>query len=163
MSKQDAPAQPPSYQEAVTTGGSNKKAGGLQVPEIPADRRRSMEDEHRSLPRGWVRQYDDRNHHQFFVDTNADPPRSIWHHPYDDEDYLSTLDSDERERIQEEEDSRRRPLTPGSIDEKHSPDSKSGRQSSSAEQFPSSLPQRPDPNHKKCKSSLVVRVPQCVD
>ena len=75
MSKQDAPAQPPSYQEAVTTGGSNKKAGGLQVPEIPADRRRSMEDEHRSLPRGWVRQYDDRNHHQFFVDTNADPPR----------------------------------------------------------------------------------------
>lgn len=39
---------------------------------------------------------------QFFVDTNAKPPRSIWHHPYDDDQYLSSLSTEERERIQEE-------------------------------------------------------------
>lgn len=60
-----------------------------------------MEDEGRPLPKGWVRQYDDQSHHQFFVDTASNPPRSIWHHPYDDEDYLSTQSSEERERIQE--------------------------------------------------------------
>jgi len=37
---------------------------------------------------------------QFFVDTNAKPARSIWHHPYDDDEYLSTLSSSERERVQ---------------------------------------------------------------
>lgn len=62
-----------------------------------------MEDEHRSLPEGWVRQWDDKEQHQFFVDTKATPPRSIWHHPYDDDTYLSTLSSEQRERIQEEE------------------------------------------------------------
>lgn len=59
-----------------------------------------MEDEGRPLPQGWVRQYDPENHHQFFVDTTRDPPRSIWHHPYDDDEYLSTLDPKERQRIQ---------------------------------------------------------------
>ena len=116
-----------------------------------------------------MRQFDDRQNHQFFVDTTADPPRSIWHHPYDDEDYLSTLNAEERERIQEEEDSRRRPLTPASIDEKHSSDSK-GSKSSSAEHahFPANLPERPgkhateDPNRKKCKSSLVLCMPQFI-
>jgi hypothetical protein len=58
-----------------------------------------MEDESRNLPPGWVRQYDSKSHHQFFVDTRASPPRSIWHHPYDDELYLSTLSSSEREQI----------------------------------------------------------------
>lgn len=60
-----------------------------------------MEDENRDLPRGWVRSYDPKSNHQFFVDTRTDPPKSIWHHPYDDEEYLSTLSSEERERIQE--------------------------------------------------------------
>ena len=60
-----------------------------------------MEDEARELPEGWIRQYDTKEHHQFFVDTRAKPPRSIWHHPYDDEQYLSTLTSEERERLQE--------------------------------------------------------------
>ena len=60
-----------------------------------------MEDEARDLPIGWVRQYDSENAHQFFVDTTTSPPRSIWHHPYDDEEYLTTLPSEERERIQE--------------------------------------------------------------
>jgi len=68
---------------------------------ITPEQRRSMEDESRPLPTGWVRQYDSQNNHQFFVDTKADPPRSIWHHPYDDDQYLSTLSSEERERLQE--------------------------------------------------------------
>lgn len=61
-----------------------------------------MEDESRPLPAGWVRQFDPQSSHQFFVDTRANPPRSIWHHPYDDEQYLSTLSSEERERIESE-------------------------------------------------------------
>jgi len=59
-----------------------------------------MEDENRELPAGWARQYDTNSHHQFFVDTKADPPRSIWHHPYDDEEYLSSISPEERTRIQ---------------------------------------------------------------
>ena len=59
-----------------------------------------MEDEGRPLPTGWVRQYDSKSHHQFFVDTKASPPRSIWHHPFDDEQYLATLPPSERADIQ---------------------------------------------------------------
>lgn len=59
-----------------------------------------MEDEQRELPSGWVRQYDAENHHQFFVDTTAEPPRSIWQHPYDDDVYLHSLAPAERTRIQ---------------------------------------------------------------
>ena len=58
-----------------------------------------MEDEGRPLPHGWTRQYDPQNHHQFFVDTNLEPPRSIWCHPYDDEQYMSSLDPKERQKI----------------------------------------------------------------
>lgn len=58
-----------------------------------------MEDESRPLPSNWARQYDPQTHHQFFVDTSSSPPRSIWHHPYDDEGYLSSLSAGERARI----------------------------------------------------------------
>lgn len=54
-----------------------------------------MEDLHRPLPSGWIRQFDTQENHQFYVDTNCDPPRSIWSHPYDDPTYLSTLPPDE--------------------------------------------------------------------
>ena len=60
-----------------------------------------MEDEGRALPEGWIRQYDPKEDHQFFVDTKANPPRAIWHHPYDDDQFLRTLSSEERERVQE--------------------------------------------------------------
>jgi hypothetical protein len=59
-----------------------------------------MEDEGRALPPGWVRQYDSQEHHQFFVDTTTDPPRSIWHHPYDDEQYMNSLSPQERQKIE---------------------------------------------------------------
>lgn len=59
-----------------------------------------MEDEGRPLPPGWTRQYDNENHHQFFVDTKASPPRSIWQHPYDDPQYMNSLSPSEREKAQ---------------------------------------------------------------
>ena len=114
---------PPSYEAAINSNshGSNQassssqshsqphgQSGHLQVPgqgdddAIPAAIRRSMEDEARALPKGWVRSYDPETGHQFFVDTTKEPPRSIWVHPYDDDEYLSTLPSEERERIEEE-------------------------------------------------------------
>lgn len=58
-----------------------------------------MEDSARALPEGWVRHYDPETHHQFFVDTRATPPRSTWHHPHDDEQYIASLPDKERERI----------------------------------------------------------------
>jgi hypothetical protein len=57
-----------------------------------------MEDENRPLPPGWTRQFDSKEQHQFFVDTKANPPRSIWIHPYDDEQFLSTLSPEERKK-----------------------------------------------------------------
>ncbi|CZR60600.1 uncharacterized protein PAC_10496 [Phialocephala subalpina] len=98
---------PPSYTAAtspIAARPTTQDASHLQVPHktrsgIPPNARRSMEDESRELPSGWVRQYDAQSHHQFFVDTKSDPPRSIWHHPYDDDTYLNTLSSQERERI----------------------------------------------------------------
>ncbi|CAF9905841.1 MAG: hypothetical protein GOMPHAMPRED_003385 [Gomphillus americanus] len=88
---------PPTYFQATgTKPGDPPRRSDSNIP--PANRR-SMEDESRDLPPGWVRTYDPQNSHQFFVDTTKDPPRSIWHHPYDDEEYLNTLPTAERERI----------------------------------------------------------------
>jgi len=95
---------PPPYSrvDPTTTGYDPGPSHRLQPRNgIPPEHRRSMEDEGRDLPAGWVRQFDSKANHQFFVDTKANPPRSIWHHPYDDDQYLSTLSSEERERLQE--------------------------------------------------------------
>ncbi|KAL6715266.1 hypothetical protein ACLMJK_007530 [Lecanora helva] len=101
---------PPSYDEVTASGSGpssrpSQSTNHLSVPHkerngIPALNRRSMEDEGRDLPSGWVRQYDASNQHQFFVDTNVEPPRSIWHHPYDDDDFMNALEPAERQRIQ---------------------------------------------------------------
>lgn len=81
-----------------------------------------MEDELRPLPPGWVRTFDPEHSHQFFVDTTKDPPRSIWVHPYDDDEYLSTLTSEERERIEEESMGRGHPLSKDDIVASHTDD-----------------------------------------
>jgi hypothetical protein len=87
----------PSYEAASSSMSSHlyKTRSG-----IPPQYRRSMEDEAHPLPTGWMRQYDPKTHHQFFVDERASPPRSIWHHPYHDEQYLSSLSSSERSKIE---------------------------------------------------------------
>ena len=103
---------PPPYEQVAGSSRPNNSAAPSQTSQgtdnhlkvnngIPAAMRRSMEDEGRSLPTGWVRSYDPVDDHQFFVDTTKDPPRSIWHHPYDDETYLNSLESKERERIKQ--------------------------------------------------------------
>ncbi|KAG0663672.1 hypothetical protein C6P46_002241 [Rhodotorula mucilaginosa] len=51
---------------------------------IPEDVRRDMLDESRPLPDGWRREFDANSGHYFYVDTKANPPRSIWSHPLDD-------------------------------------------------------------------------------
>ncbi|KAK8079139.1 hypothetical protein PG994_002946 [Apiospora phragmitis] len=91
MASQD----PPSYEQAIGSARlSQRERNG-----ISAQRRRSIEDESRPLPDGWVRTFDPENHHQFFVDIRAEPPRSIWHHPYDDEQYLNSLPLQDRELL----------------------------------------------------------------
>jgi hypothetical protein len=77
---------PPSYDAVAKEPNSTKKR-----PEsgIPVTARRSMEDINRPLPRGWVRQWDTNSLHHFYVDTKATPPRSLWSHPLDDEQYRS--------------------------------------------------------------------------
>ncbi|KAJ4350901.1 hypothetical protein N0V85_009668, partial [Neurospora sp. IMI 360204] len=85
---------------------------------IPTPTRLSMEDELRPLPQGWVRTYDPETNHQFFVDTKADPIRSIWHHPYDDEPFLNSLPPAERDRIEQLK--HRNPGASGSGSDSHS-------------------------------------------
>ena len=155
--------EPPSYQAATSTGGTTSsrptQSSHLEVPGakngIPHDRRRSMEDELRPLPPGWIRQFDAKEGHQFFVDTKANPPRSIWVHPHDDQEYLSTLSSEERERIQEAEEAMHRPLTPASIDEKPHRDEKHHKPS---ESYPSDLPARPSQSTQGGKKALGERL-----
>jgi hypothetical protein len=123
---------PPSYEQSTGTSDKSKhNSSHLEVPGakngIPAQARKSMEDEHRPLPRGWIRQYDTKENHQFFVNTNTDPPQSHWEHPLDMPDVVKALSTEERERLQEEE-SR---LRTHSAD--HSED----------EHFPPELPERP--------------------
>ncbi|KAJ6621603.1 hypothetical protein B0H10DRAFT_2016606 [Mycena sp. CBHHK59/15] len=42
----------------------------------------------RPLPYGWIKELDAASGHSFYVDTKATPPRSIWVHPLEDEQYL---------------------------------------------------------------------------
>merc|ERR1711977_414162 len=127
--KKASPSEPPPPYDASTRPNPTSNTNNLQVPNarngIPPHDRRSMEDEFRDLPQGWTRQYDEQSHHQFFVDTRANPPRSIWHHPYDDEQYLSSLTPDERSRIQ----SLHRVPTPADIQAESSGDDEHGSSS----------------------------------
>lgn len=90
-----ADSAPPSYEQATgSTSFARRERNGI-APEV----RRSMEDESRPLPDGWVRSFDPQAKHQYFVDTKVDPPRAIWHHPFDDEDYMDSVSPEERQRI----------------------------------------------------------------
>jgi hypothetical protein len=109
MASSQPPNEPPPTYEAATGSSSAPTPGIRRVSTdgpahrterngIPPEHRRSMEDEFRELPPGWVRSFDAEEGHQFFVDTTSNPPRSIWVHPYDDEQFLSTLSPEERKR-----------------------------------------------------------------
>lgn len=83
-----------------------------------------MEDLHRPLPEGWVRSYDHKENHQFFVNTKVDPPKSYWEHPLDIPEVVKSLSTEERERLQEEEDRLRQRAahTPEHSDDEHHAD-----------------------------------------
>ncbi|KAL7412805.1 hypothetical protein BDY24DRAFT_391117 [Mrakia frigida] len=89
--------QPGSDDLAELSDDELPSARHLAVPHIAGMNdvsRRSMEDEERELPEGWIRQFDQGSGHQFFVNTEANPPRSIWTHPFDeDECFRSNPDS----------------------------------------------------------------------
>lgn len=97
---------PPSY-DAVAAD-KNKKKPSRQGSTIPDAERRSIEDSIRPLPTGWIRQWDPKTGHNFFVDTKATPPRSIWHHPLDDEEYVHAH-SEEAKRLNAQVESASRP------------------------------------------------------
>ncbi|KAK0721043.1 hypothetical protein B0H67DRAFT_485113 [Lasiosphaeris hirsuta] len=92
---------PPSYEQATSAPSDTESIAFARRERngIPLRARRSMEDELRPLPPGWVRAFDSKTQHQFFVDTTATPPRSIWQHPYDDDVFLAALSPAERETI----------------------------------------------------------------
>ena len=102
-----------------------------------------------------MRQFDEKSHHQFFVDTKANPPRSIWHHPYDDEDYLRTLPSEERERIESLHGLQREPtqadIAAEISDDDHDSHSigKGSPTDSRPSQRPADLPPRPAASQEK--------------
>ncbi|WVQ72041.1 hypothetical protein IAR50_001585 [Cryptococcus sp. DSM 104548] len=54
-----------------------------------SEERRDMDDASRDLPDGWARCYDSDQKHHYYVDEST--MRTIWYHPYDDAQYLSTL------------------------------------------------------------------------
>ncbi|KAK0708915.1 hypothetical protein B0T21DRAFT_352936 [Apiosordaria backusii] len=111
--KMERGSPPPTYFETLRPPASHTETGSTITRStstavtmvqyksgIPPQARRSMEDELRPVPSGWVREFDPDTQHQFFVDTNYDPsPRSIWRHPHDDAEYLTSLDESEKLRL----------------------------------------------------------------
>ncbi|CBQ69804.1 conserved hypothetical protein [Sporisorium reilianum SRZ2] len=102
---------PPAYDQVSGSSrpaAANAASGSSQlgVPkQDEAATRKSMEDMLRPLPKGWIRQYDPSTHHNFFVDTLANPPRSIWVHPFDDAQFQREHPDEvrrERERLERE-------------------------------------------------------------
>lgn len=137
---------PPTYDQATGSSGTSKptQSTHLGVPAARAATRKSMEDEARPLPAGWIRQWDTKEQHQYFVDTKADPPRSIWVHPMDDEETWNALPSEEKERLQAEEEKLKRPITPSpEIKGDSKGEKSSGVPQQPREEFPANLPSRP--------------------
>lgn len=109
MSSSNPNEAPPSYEQASGSKASTAAAqtsNQLNVPKHDeATARKSMEDMLRPLPKGWIRQFDPSSSHNFFVDTLAKPPRSIWVHPFDDPQFQQEHPDEirrERERLEHE-------------------------------------------------------------
>ncbi|CAE6414665.1 unnamed protein product [Rhizoctonia solani] len=78
------------HTQSYTHPSSMNSSANADLPppyDFTDEDRHSMEDESRPLPKGWVRDYDHTNKHHFYVDTTANPPRSIWVHPFEDEQF----------------------------------------------------------------------------
>lgn len=89
------PGPPPSY--AAATAPRHEKSAATHTGE------------ERRLPPGWVRRTDKQSGRDYYIDTTVDPPRSIWHHPLDDDEYLDSLvPADDRAYDDEEYDDHHR-------------------------------------------------------
>ncbi|GAA5976106.1 hypothetical protein JCM21900_006778, partial [Sporobolomyces salmonicolor] len=80
------PGAPPLSHRRSSSGASSQTFSSAEEEDesgIPSDERRSMDDAMRPLPEGWRREFDPTTEHFFYVEVTANPPRSIWTHPYD--------------------------------------------------------------------------------
>ncbi|KAJ7346674.1 hypothetical protein DFH08DRAFT_937138, partial [Mycena albidolilacea] len=73
-------------QSATPAGPSVRRTASIDtLPQYSTsgdeDRRRSLDDAAAPLPPGWFCHLDHHSNHHFYVDMNATPPRSVWHHP----------------------------------------------------------------------------------
>ncbi|KAI0361179.1 hypothetical protein OH77DRAFT_403563 [Trametes cingulata] len=143
---------PWAYSVAVVppyTQSPQAKAGHNHLAFIPPQTTMSYENE--PLPEGWVREFDPNTKHPFWVDTRAKPPRSIWVHPYEDEQFLREH-PDIRDRL-----ARERRGTPSEAPPPYSPrrHSYSGTSSGSRLNVPAddrpaySQPGTPGPAHER--------------
>ena len=96
-----------------------------------------------------MRAYDTEAHHHFYVDTTKDPHRSIWRHPFDDDEYLATLNEEEREQIEHESMYRGHKPTHDDLIGAHSDnDEVDNHSQAGTSSFPSQLPPRTDAHGK---------------
>jgi len=100
-----------------------------------------MQPERYPLPFGWVKEVDQSSGRSFYVDTKATPPRSIWTHPYEDDEYLKAH-PDVREKVKTNRFGGSEPdLPPPSFEESQRRHSfGEGRPSSSQQSRPTSMP-----------------------
>jgi hypothetical protein len=63
--------------------------GGDPFEGLSPDEQREFADEYRDLPEGWVKCWDPKNKHHFYVEEKTE--RAIWTHPYDDPEYIQSL------------------------------------------------------------------------
>ncbi len=129
---------PPSHDKSLMDDGPDSLPAEARNG-IPPPARRSMEDELRPLPKGWVREFDPETHHQFFVNTLSTPPRSIWHHPYDDDTYISSLPPQEGDQLRATQSGRTRRPSAADI---------------AAEDTDASEPESQNPKKERRRSSL---------
>ncbi|KAF8284628.1 hypothetical protein DL93DRAFT_2092300 [Clavulina sp. PMI_390] len=86
--------------------------------------------ERRDLPAGWIKEHDPQSDRDYYVDTLAEPPRSIWVHPLDDPDFVRTHRGDDASDLDESVDTHsQRPPSPYGGDSKGSdyPEDKKAR------------------------------------
>ncbi|KAF8308740.1 hypothetical protein DL93DRAFT_2170858 [Clavulina sp. PMI_390] len=72
--------------------------------------------ERRDLPAGWIKEHDSQSDRDYFVDTLANPPRSIWVHPLDDPEFMLTHRGDDGSNVEDLENNHLEHPPPGFSD-----------------------------------------------
>ncbi|KAG8974043.1 hypothetical protein FRC05_007959 [Tulasnella sp. 425] len=75
---------PPHEKATLPTYSESQAFAGLSSVHHPTDLDNPQYGEdNRPLPPGWIRRWDSGTENYFYVDTTANPPRSVWEHPDD--------------------------------------------------------------------------------